>query len=302
MGISPFSHVCAEYRRQRTRTPANSPTPCHWEIITFSVAAAKSLSSQSLEEREAGSVGLKETLPRFRGLQKSPAYWLVLREPELWWWPMLGYQWAGPHSYSYRGDGKELRTCLHGFLLIAVETPRHQSSLRIFQRAAVSLRHGLCTTEDLPCFCNSWATAQGAVGGRAKEALWQREEEWLGSAELLWHERRDVEWEIGVAPSPRDMLAGRGEWGKRPPTAFASSISLTLREGRAVEDTRRFRELHGVMRREAAANLPHLPYLHHQRICADLRSTGDSDERPGCPESTLTLSRPLGEYSTEGTQ
>lgn len=149
MGISPFSHVCAEYRWQRTRTPANSPTPCHWEIITFSVAAAKSLSSQSLEEREAGSVGLKETLTRFRGLQKSPAYWLVLREPELWWWPMLGYQWAGPHSYSYRGDGKELRTCLHGFLLIAVETPRHQSSLRIFQRAAVSLRHGLCATEDL---------------------------------------------------------------------------------------------------------------------------------------------------------
>lgn len=34
--------------------------------------------------------------------------------------------------------------------------------------------------------------------------------------------------EMGVAPSlpasPWDTLAGQGEWGKRPPTAFASSI------------------------------------------------------------------------------
>ena len=47
--------------------------------------------------------------------------------------------------------------------------------------------------------------------------------------------------EIGVAPSlpasPWDTLAGQGEQGKRPPTAFASSIPLTLQEGRIVEDT-----------------------------------------------------------------
>lgn len=100
MGISPFSRMSAEYRRQRTRTSVNSPTSCHWEIIIFSVSAAKSLSSQSLEVREAGSVGLKEPLTRFRGLQQSLAYWPVLRELELWWWPVLGYHQAGPRSYT----------------------------------------------------------------------------------------------------------------------------------------------------------------------------------------------------------
>lgn len=78
----------------------NSPTLCHWEIIIFSVSAAKSLSSQSLEERGTGSVGLKEPFPRFRGLQQSLAYRPVLREPELWWWSMLGCYWAGPRSYT----------------------------------------------------------------------------------------------------------------------------------------------------------------------------------------------------------
>lgn len=199
MGISPFSHVCAEYRRQRTRTPANSPTPCHWEIITFSVAAVKSLSSQSLEEREVGSVGLKETLTRFRGLQQSPAYWVVLREPELWWWPMLEYQWAGPHSYNYRGDGKELRTCLHGFLLFAVETPRHQSSLRIFQRAAVSLWRGLCAAEDLS---RVFATPEPRhrelwVGERRKLCEYVRRSGWplqniSDTRGGTWHERLEL--------------------------------------------------------------------------------------------------------------
>lgn len=45
-------------------------------------------------------MGLEEYLARFRGLQQSPAYWLILRELELWWWPMLGYHWADPHSYT----------------------------------------------------------------------------------------------------------------------------------------------------------------------------------------------------------
>lgn len=96
-----------------------------------------------------------------------------------------------------------------------------------------------------PVFLQLLSHGTGSCGWESKEALWVCEEEWLGSAELLWYERRDVAWEIGVAPSPRDMLAGQGEWGKRPPTAFASSISLTLQEGRAVEDTQRFRAAWG---------------------------------------------------------
>lgn len=67
-----------EYGRQRTSTPVDSPTPHPWKIIIFPVSDTKSLSSQSLTGRGEGTVGLEEHLTRFRGLQQSSAYWLIL--------------------------------------------------------------------------------------------------------------------------------------------------------------------------------------------------------------------------------
>lgn len=106
IGTSLFFHLCAEYRRERTRTSVKSSTLCHWRIIMFSVPVMKPLSPQPLGEREAGSVGLRGPLTRFRGLQQSPAHCPVLRETELQQQPVLGYHQAGPYAYTTEDIGK----------------------------------------------------------------------------------------------------------------------------------------------------------------------------------------------------
>lgn len=173
-----------------------------------------------------------------------------------------------PTFLQYRRDGKELRTYLHGFLLFAVETQRHQPSLVTFWRATVSLWCRLCAAETLSCiFAPSEPCHRELRVAEQKKVCAVREEEWLGSAELLWHERMDVAQDIWVASSlPASSwgaLAGQGGWGKRPPTAFASNIPLALPERRTVEDIHWCTQLHVVMRRKVVANLPHLPCLQH---------------------------------------
>lgn len=236
MGVSPFSHMCAEYRRQRTRTSVNSPTRCHREIIIFSVSVAKSLSSQSLEEKEAGSVRLKEPLIRFRGLQQSPAYWPVLRELELWWWPTLGYHQAGPHSYTEEDMPAWISSLCYG----NSEAP--VLSGYFLKSRCFLVVWTMCCWSPLLCLCNSWAMAQGVVGGRVEGSSVQyvRRSGWAlqnfpDMRGGTWHKRLELH-PPSLPASPWDMLAGQGERGKRP-TAFASHIPLTLQEGIAVEDS-----------------------------------------------------------------
>lgn len=161
----------------------------------------------------------------------------------------------------------------------AVEIQRHQSSL------------GVLTKElQFPCGSNSAAETFSCVF--ATPNSWHGEL-WVGEQRQLWQHVRRSHW----APQnlsdmrgrtwhvrsqfhpPWDTQAGQGEWGRRLPALFAPSAPS---KGESCAG-QWFTELVTVMRREAVANI--CPIYNMPQICADLRSTGDDDERSVWPEA-----------------
>lgn len=138
-----------------------------------------------------------------------------------------------------RGDGKDLRIGLHGFLLWKL---RDTSPPWVLSEEPLFPRGADCALQKPPpvslqVLSNGTGSCGRENGGSSVQSA--RRSGW---ALQNFSDVRRGTWRERLELHPPSLLSmghtGRsGSGGKRPPTAFASSIPLALQEGRAVEDT-----------------------------------------------------------------